>query len=659
MQKCNVMNTPKLMLLIALAVVMMACTPSEQAPRPTLQIFVSTVDPDPSMTPEPTITQTPLLAETNTPPPSATTIPPTQTPLPTATLDVTSPNGQVKPDASGLRLRSLPSEFADIQVNLNANAPLVIYGRTEASDWLAVRTDNGRTGWVMTQFVDSELDLNRLAIINVDAAQLASLEEQAAANIANDEVAALSGSQGLVVAEGNGLRLRELPSTNSTILGQLPENSGVTVLGRDQSGEWLQVNTDLGQGWVYGTYIQSNVDVNTLAIPEAAFIPTPEAFVPPTNDAAFGTISGVTSNASQIFIRGQSMGNRANVFSKVGDSITETGPYLMPFGEGNYNLRNYAYFQEVVNYYLGSVARQTNSFANDSLAAKGGWTTRDVLNPALAEQPPCNAGETPLVCEYRTVRPAVAIIMLGTNDLGLETSEYSANLQQIVQITIDMGIVPILSTIPPRDGLDAKVNTYNGIVTSTARSFDIPLMDYYSAMVQLPNRGLSSDGVHPSWVGESIHAYYPSGDLTEENLLKGYPLRNLMTLQALDTVWRQVLAPNASSSIPVTNSNTDFLQNTTSSSSDGDTASTCAGAPAPRLTIGGQGRVTPGLPNNIRAAADLDSTKLGEIPADATFQVLDGPVCADGLLFWQVNYNSVTGWTAEGRGIEYWVDPVG
>ena len=37
-----------------------------------------------------------------------------------------------------------------------------------------------------------------------------------------------------------------------------------------------------------------------------------------------------------------------------------------------------------------------------------------------------------------------------------------------------------------------------------------------------------------------------------------------------------------------------------------------------------------------------------------------GPVCAaDGRNWWQVNYNGIIGWTAEGSGTSYWLEPYG
>jgi len=39
------------------------------------------------------------------------------------------------------------------------------------------------------------------------------------------------------------------------------------------------------------------------------------------------------------------------------------------------------------------------------------------------------------------------------------------------------------------------------------------------------------------------------------------------------------------------------------------------------------------------------------------FTVLDGPWCGDEHLWWQVNYNDKIGWTAEGEGSVYWLEP--
>lgn len=84
----------------------------------------------------------------------------------------------------------------------------------------------------------------------------------------------------------------------------------------------------------------------------------------------------------------------------------------------------------------------------------------------------------------------------------------------------------------------------------------------------------------------------------------------------------------------------------------------CFGAPEPRLQTGADARVVVGQgANNLRAEPDTSAALLGAIPEGAVISVVDGPVCADGYAWWQVEAGGQTGWTAEGEGLEYWLEP--
>jgi hypothetical protein len=87
----------------------------------------------------------------------------------------------------------------------------------------------------------------------------------------------------------------------------------------------------------------------------------------------------------------------------------------------------------------------------------------------------------------------------------------------------------------------------------------------------------------------------------------------------------------------------------------------CPGTPTPRLVVGQQARVTPGLPNALRNSPGLNytgSVVIGYIPGSGVVTVLGGPVCQDGYLWWQVNFAGQIGWTPEGQGYTYWIDPL-
>ena len=83
----------------------------------------------------------------------------------------------------------------------------------------------------------------------------------------------------------------------------------------------------------------------------------------------------------------------------------------------------------------------------------------------------------------------------------------------------------------------------------------------------------------------------------------------------------------------------------------------CPGAPAPRLIVGEALRVLPGDPNNLRESPSRNGAFLTEIPAGDVADVVGGPECADGMVWWNVIYGWYRGWTVEGAGTEYWVEP--
>jgi hypothetical protein len=246
-------------------------------------------------------------------------------------------------------------------------------------------------------------------------------------------------------------------------------------------------------------------------------------------------ISGVTAHSRQIFLAGQTMGNRRNVFSKAGDSMTHTPTFLDDIGNGRAAWHSYNNLSPVAGYFSTEKARSGNSFNNYSFSAYAGWTAADLLNPAKADGS-CG-GSAPIDCEYQNVKPAVAIILIGTNDATGYTplDVYQANLNRVVELLIEKGVIPVLNTIPWNSYNDS--GQYNAIIVTTARTYDVPLIDLYSAMEKLPNHGVAGDGVHPTIPPDGNTANF-----SYENLQYGATIRNLVTLQMLDALWRQVLS---------------------------------------------------------------------------------------------------------------------
>jgi uncharacterized protein YgiM (DUF1202 family) len=488
--------------------------------------------PPPALTPPPTHTTIPTL-----PPPTAlpTVTPlPTHTPLPSPThTEVPVMEGSLTGGTENVTLRETPGTAGRALLILRGNTPLTLAGRTEDASWVQIELETGMVGWVPATRVQTSADVYALAVNGV--------AENAIPTAIPDAV---------VNNDAGDLRLRDAPGTASNVIDHLGADTQLAILGRTSENQWLQVQTSDGAvGWVAALHITVIIALENIPVTGVVLIPVASPTRPPAPAPAHilpeewrTVITGVSDNVRQIFLRGQTMGNRANVFSKVGDSITVAWEMYTPIGRGTQQLAQYRVLQPVIDYFSTETARDGNSFANVSLAADNGWTTASVLNPELANypviwDPQCQPGEVPLTCEYRVVKPAIALIMLGTNDVAeMPVETYRANLEQIVQITVDRGTIPVLSTIPNRPGYD--VAPYNQMIRSIAAAYDIPLWDYWQVMVNAPNSGISPDNIHPSLAPGGPDA---SVNFDVVNLGYGYTLRNLTALMVLDVVWREVI----------------------------------------------------------------------------------------------------------------------
>jgi hypothetical protein len=78
------------------------------------------------------------------------------------------------------------------------------------------------------------------------------------------------------------------------------------------------------------------------------------------------------------------------------------------------------------------------------------------------------------------------------------------------------------------------------------------------------------------------------------------------------------------------------------------------------LMPGRQGRVNNAdpTPNRVRQEPNAQAVILGEIPAGAYFNVLEGPSCIDDGAWFKVRFDTLEGWMKEGSSTEYWVMPI-
>lgn len=257
----------------------------------------------------------------------------------------------------------------------------------------------------------------------------------------------------------------------------------------------------------------------------------------------------VTSHLERVEDRGERLGNNPAVFAKLGDSITASPSFLQalacqPPRWGAWSgLRTTLDFFAATPVPAGLEEAQcavSNSFSRLGLAAVGGWTAVDALSPRESF-PECE-GLPAISCELRLLRPSVALIMFGTNDLeGFTAVEFRRNLAHLTRLVSGAGTIPVVSTIPPRARplFSQRVVRFNAEIAALAENRALPLWNFWREMVEpgVPRLGLSEDGVHPSVLCPPCTAI----DFRPAGLRQGYPLRNLGALRVLDRLRRRVL----------------------------------------------------------------------------------------------------------------------
>jgi hypothetical protein len=165
------------------------------------------------------------------------------------------------------------------------------------------------------------------------------------------------------------------------------------------------------------------------------------------------------------------------------------------------------------------------------MAARRGFNTPKILDPALSDPALCQSGESPLGCELRLHRPAFAILSLGTNQVW-KPEEFETGMRQILEILLSQNVVPILSS--KGDNLEGD-HRINRTIACLAEEYDLPLWNFWSAIQALPNHGLQPDREHLT---------YGITDFNDATALQtAWTVRNLTALQTLDAVWRGVTTP--------------------------------------------------------------------------------------------------------------------
>jgi hypothetical protein len=233
----------------------------------------------------------------------------------------------------------------------------------------------------------------------------------------------------------------------------------------------------------------------------------------------------VSQKMKDLYLEGQAGNLNPDAFSKAGDCETYTDYFLAPFDlhERGYSLGEYGYLEGVITRYEGSFSRR-------SLAAERSFSASSLISSLYADKELCKSNEFPLICEIRVHKPAIMLVMLGTNDTSNSSPQkFEENLRKVLENILASKVVPVLAT--KADNLEGD-GSFNAIIAKLAYEYEVPLWNLWRAMKDLPGGGLQADQVH--------HTYAKPMFDNPENMLMGWPVRNLTALQVLEKVTNEL-----------------------------------------------------------------------------------------------------------------------
>ncbi len=284
--------------------------------------------------------------------------------------------------------------------------------------------------------------------------------------------------------------------------------------------------------------VDASIDAPPLP-PDAPPPPSPSVVIYPENRRHSPITPAI---AARLQVIASAAARDARVFAKVGDSNTAATPFLHCFDGGPVDLGSNTALAPTIDYFQQGNAAGNSPFVRASLAAANGWTAREAITGT----------PHPFAREVTAINPRTAMVMYGTNETrsGRTLDELGSDLWTLVDDAIARGVVPVLSTVPPINGLpsvDARIPTVNRVIRAIAQGRQIPLIDLHRDLGALSNRGLGPDGIHLTTAsgGGCI--------LSAAGLGSGYNMRNLVTIEALARVLAALgdTASDASASLRV------------------------------------------------------------------------------------------------------------
>lgn len=343
-----------------------------------------------------------------------------------------------------------------------------------------------------------------------------------------------------VQAGSENVNIRSGPAPHYAILATLPAGQTLPLFGANGAGDWYAVQFDdaggqpLSNAWIAAevTRLQGECDI----LPTIPDPDPPDAYLQLMDVPILP--ERISPRVHEIVARGQALGNDPHAFTKIGDCNTDTSYFLAAFDWGDYDLGPYTALEPSIDYYDGW-------FEHTSLAGKIGFNATTVLDPMWSDPKICEPqdGEGPLACEYRLTQPSVVVMMFGPNDMiGLTDAQFEDAVRGILDLSIEQGVIPVITTFTWHENNQWETSLrFNAVLVDLAQEYELPLINLWRAARSLPNFGLIADYTHLTAV-EGAESYFAISFAHGEEAVSGYALRNLLTLQTLDLLRREVFA---------------------------------------------------------------------------------------------------------------------
>ncbi|MGB1288748.1 MAG: SH3 domain-containing protein, partial [Aggregatilineales bacterium] len=456
---------------------------------------------------------------------------------------------------------------------LSTGTGVVLEGRDAANTWALGTSSTGLRGWMAVRFLNFPPGANYFTLpVSTEVTSgtpAAAPVAPVAAPADGDVPAAAPGVAGnvnpaLVATSRTTLNVRAEDSTRAAVVTRLQRGEGVFLLGRNTAADWLQIQTVTGfTGWVSADYMTPDNGVNFALLPDviSGAAPAVVAAPPASGDAPPPTDSNipfadVNSSIEDMMARlnatpvlhqfdsqvilairdnARAAGNRSNVFTKVGDSITATQRFMTEFGiPGAYNLGSYGNLQSTIDFYSTPVVTGgDNSFLRRGQAMGSAYNAASVIDPIWSDPTVCRRSESPLACEVRIAKPSVALIMLGSVDMQIYSPEsYYFYMETIISFLAENGVIPVVTTFPIASEYIywERSLEFNMQLLDLAERYRIPVINLWAATSSMPLNGTDpADFYHLSEAPDRA-------DFTFDGREFQFALsaRNLLSLQALD-----------------------------------------------------------------------------------------------------------------------------